>query len=85
MGCPLATYIKEGEEEAGGHGGRATRGVLPGLLVLVGFGPHLLSVGNNTYGITRIPTTVSGRGVLRRAGLLISTKIIYPGSGREDA
>ena len=41
--------------------------------------------GNDTYGITRIPTTVAGRGVVRRAGLVINTKIVYPGSGREDA
>src|SRR3954467_10777123 len=28
-----------------------------------------VSVGNDTYGITRIPTTVAGHGVERRAGL----------------
>ena len=26
-----------------------------------------------------------GRGVARRAGLVDSTRIVYPGSGREDA
>ena len=41
MECPLATYIKEGEEEAGGQGGCAKGGVLLGLLVQVGFGPLL--------------------------------------------
>ena len=44
-----------------------------------------VSVGNDTYGITRIPTMVAGRGVVRRAGLAIGTRIVYPGSGREDA
>ena len=42
-------------------------------------------VGNDTYGITRIPTMVVVRGVVRRAGLAIDTGIVYPGSGREDA
>ena len=41
--------------------------------------------GNDTYGITGIPSTVGGRGVVRRAGLGASTKIVYPGSGCEDA
>ena len=41
--------------------------------------------GNDTYGITGIPSTVGGRGVVRRAGLAVSTGIVYPGSGREDA
>ena len=41
--------------------------------------------GNDTYGITGIPSTIDGRGVVQRAGLTGSTKIIYPGSGREDA
>ena len=40
---------------------------------------------NDTYGITGIPSTVGGRGVVRRAGLGASTRIVYPGSGREDA
>ena len=44
-----------------------------------------VSVGNDTYGITRIPTTVAGRGVVSRAGLVIDMGIIYPGSGRKDA
>ena len=42
-------------------------------------------VGNDAYGVTRIHTTVAGRGVVRRAGLVVDTGIIYPGSGREDA
>ena len=41
--------------------------------------------GNDTYGITGIPSTVGGREVVERAGLRASTKIVYPGSGREDA
>ena len=41
--------------------------------------------GNDTYGITGIPSTVSGRKVVQRAGLEASTKIVYLGSGREDA
>ena len=41
--------------------------------------------GNDTYGITRIPTTVAGRGVVRRADQTDSTRFVYPGSGREDA
>ena len=44
-----------------------------------------MSVENDTYEITGIPSTVDGRGVLRRAGLVVDTRIIYPGSGREDA
>ena len=41
--------------------------------------------GNDTYGITGIPSTVGGREVVTRAGLTGSTRIVYPGSGREDA
>ena len=41
--------------------------------------------GNDTYGITGIPSTVGMRGVVQRAGLGASTRIVYPGSGREDA
>ena len=46
-----------------------------------------VSVGNDTYGITRIPTTVAGRGVVRRAGSAVSTstQVVYLGSSREDA
>ena len=44
-----------------------------------------MSVENDTYGITGIPTTVGGREVVERAGLGVNTKIVYPGSGREDA
>ena len=40
--------------------------------------------GNDTYGITGIPTTVGGHEVVERAGLGASTKIVYPGSGRKD-
>ena len=44
------------------------------------------SVGeNDTYRITRIPSTVGGRGVVQIVGLEASTRIVYPGSGREDA
>ena len=39
LGCPLATYIKEGGREASGQEGRAKEGVLLGLLVQVGFAP----------------------------------------------
>ena len=41
--------------------------------------------GNDTYGITGIPSTVGGRGVVRGAGLAASTQVVCPGSGREDA
>lgn len=44
-----------------------------------------VSVGNDTYGITRIPTAVVGCGVERREGLTESMQFVYPGSGREDA
>ena len=44
-----------------------------------------MSVENDTYGITGIPSTVGGCEVVERAGLGVSTKIVYPGSGREDA
>ena len=39
----------------------------------------------DTYGITGIPSTVGGRGVVQRAGLTGGTQIVYPVSGREDA
>ena len=41
--------------------------------------------GNDTYGVTGIPSMVGGREVVQRAGLTGSRGIIYPGSGREDA
>ena len=41
--------------------------------------------GNDTYGIAGIPSTVRGRGVVQRAGLVVSTRIVYPGSDHEDA
>ena len=41
--------------------------------------------GNDNYGITGIPITVGGREVVERVGLGASTRIVYPGSGREDA
>ena len=44
LGCPLATYIKEGEEEAGGQGGRAKGGVQLGFPILVGL-PFLFQEG----------------------------------------
>ena len=40
---------------------------------------------NDIYGITGIPSTVGRRGVVKRAGPGASTRIVYPGSGREDA
>ena len=39
----------------------------------------------DTYGITGIPSMVGGREVVQRVGLAGSTRIVYPGSGREDA
>ena len=39
----------------------------------------------DTYGITGIPSMVGGRGVVQRAGMIGSTHIVCPGSGREDA
>ena len=44
-----------------------------------------MSVGNDTYGITGIPSTVAGHRIVRRAGLVDGTKGIYPGSGRKGA
>ena len=41
--------------------------------------------GNDTYGIIGIPSMVGGREVVLRAGLTGSTRIVYPGSGHEDA
>ena len=41
--------------------------------------------GKDTYGITGIPSTVGGRGVVQRVGLAVSTKIVYPGLVRKDA
>ena len=48
-------------------------------------GGYVCVGGNDTYGITRIPTMVVGRGVVRRADQTDSTRFVYPGSGREDA
>ena len=46
----------------------------------------MLHVGeNDTYGITGIPSTVGGHRVVQRAGLVASTKVVYPGSGHKDA
>ena len=41
--------------------------------------------GNDTYGVTGIPSTVGWREVVQRACLTGSTRVVYPGSGREDA
>ena len=41
--------------------------------------------GNDTYGVTGIPSTVGGREVVQRAGLTGSTQIVYPSSGHKDA
>ena len=41
--------------------------------------------GNDTYGIAGIPSTVGGCGVVQRAGLAVSTQIVYPSSDRGDA
>ena len=38
----------------------------------------------DTYGVTGIPSAVGGCEVVQRADLTGSTKIVYPGSGRED-
>ena len=46
-----------------------------------GLETELVSVGNDTYGITGIPTTVAGRGIVRRAGLADSTKGDLPRFG----
>ena len=43
-----------------------------------------MSVENDTYGITGIPSTVGGRGVVQRAGLAVSTQIIYLGTSHGD-
>ena len=43
-----------------------------------------VSVGNDTYGVIGIPSAVGGCGVVQRAGLAVSTQIVYPGSGRGD-
>ena len=40
---------------------------------------------SDIYGVTGIPSTVGGRGVVERAGLIGSTQIVYPGLGHEDA
>ena len=45
MGCPLATYIKEGGREEAGQVWVRQGGALLGLLVQVGFGPLLPSNG----------------------------------------
>ena len=47
-------------------------------------GGHTTVGGNDTYGITGIPTTVGGRGVVETAGLSANTQIVYPGLGHED-
>ena len=67
-------------EAYGGHhvGDRTTHKVLQS-------GFYLVSVVNDTYGITGIPSTVGGREVVQREGLTGSTRVVYPGSGREDA
>ena len=59
--------------------------VLPSRAVVLGKDLAGVSAWNDTYGITRIPTMVAGARVARRAGLVDSTGIVYPGSGREDA
>ena len=52
--------------------------------------PHKTSTsltvgGNDTYGVPGIPSTVGGREVVQRAGQTGSTRVVYPGSGCEDA
>ena len=44
-----------------------------------------LSVWNDAYGITRIPTTVAGAQGREKSRNNSHTRILYPGSGREDA
>ena len=48
-------------------------------------GAPKMSVGNDTYGITGIPSTVAGRGDREKSGTSRQHKGIYPGSGRKDA
>ncbi|XBH74678.1 hypothetical protein VPH35_101579 [Triticum aestivum] len=44
-----------------------------------------LSVETTPMGSQESLLRLAGRGVVRRAGLTGSTRIVYPGSGREDA
>ena len=44
-----------------------------------------MSVGDDTYGITRIPSTVAGHGDREKSGTSKLHKGIYPGSGRKVA
>ena len=70
------------------HGDEEQLGQLLDLILTIARplpGAPKMSVGNDTYGITGIPTTVAGRWIVRRAGLVDNTKGIYPGSGRKDA
>ena len=53
--------------------------------LMVGGVSDRMSVGNDTYGVTWIPSTVGGRRVVRRAGLAVSTQVVYLGWGRGDA
>ena len=59
--------------------------VKPGLLGKCNCTSIVTVGGNDTYGITGIPSMVGGRGVVQRAGPEASTRIVYPGSGHEDA
>ena len=44
----------------------------------------LVSVGNDTYGVTGIPSMVGEHRVVQRAGLAVSTQIVYPGPGHGE-
>ena len=65
--------------------GKAWDGPNGDWVVYLGYNNEWECQGNDTYGITGIPSMVGGRGVVERAGLTGSTRIVYPSSGREDA
>ena len=48
-------------------------------------GSPKMSVGTTPMGSLESLLRLPGCRVARRAGLVISTRIVYPGSGREDA
>ena len=48
-------------------------------------GAPKMSVETTPMGSQESLLWLLGRGVVRRAGLTVSTRIVYPGSGREDA
>ena len=69
------------------HGDEEQLGQLPDQILTIApptWRPKML-VGNDTYGITGIPSTVAGRGGRKVSGTSRRHKGIYPGSGRKDA